>query len=157
LLTFIPETSGTFYVRARAFDNDGTNGTTGDFVGDYELFVKEAPGGTQVYTPFYDIDSPLHSLDWGSEFKRSSRNPDGDNGTRGDNGVTQADTLTDARTGIEGKNVITYYFAKLGDVFLSSDPTTPGVTADIVQARNITEYEKDATGSPSSNMRMSRT
>jgi Ca2+-binding RTX toxin-like protein len=144
LSTFTPEASGTYYINARAFDQDGTNGTTGDAVGDYELFVKEAPPGAPVYTPFYDTDSPLHSLDWGSEFKRSSRNPDSDNGTRSDNGVTQQDNLLDARSGIEGKNVIRVYFAKQGEVFLSSDPTTPGVTADMVQAIPITDMEKDA-------------
>jgi len=144
LLTFIPETGGTYYINARAYDTDGTNGTTGDALGDYELFVQEAPAGAPIYRPFYDIDSPLHSLDWGSEFRRSSRNPDSDNGTRTDNGVTQADNLYDYRTGIEGKNVVTYYFARQGDAFVSSDPTTPGLTADIVQAINITEAEKAA-------------
>jgi Ca2+-binding RTX toxin-like protein len=144
LSTFTPQAGGTFYINARAFDQDGTNGTDGDAIGDYDLFVRETEPGTPVYTSFYDINSPLHSLDWGSEFKRSSRNPDGDNGTRGDNGVTQADELTDARSGIEGKNVIRVYFAKQGDVFLSSDPTTPGVTADIVQLLPITDWEKDA-------------
>jgi serralysin len=144
LLTFTPETSGTFYINARAFDQDGTNGTAGDAVGDYELFVNEAPAGAPIYRPFYELDSPLHSLDWGSEFPRSSRNPDGDNGTRSDNGVTQSDLLTDSRSGIEGKNVIRVYFAKQGDVFVSSDPTTPGVTADIVQVFAITDAEKAA-------------
>ena len=144
LSTFTPEAGGIYFINARAFDQDATNGTGGDAVGDYELFVKETEAGAPVYKPFYDINSPLHSLDWGTEFPRSSRNPDGDNGTRSDNGVTQADLLTDSRAGIEGKNVIRVYFAKQGDVFLSSDPTTPGVTADIVQVFSFTEAEKDA-------------
>ena len=150
LSTFKPDASGTYYINARAFDQDGTvNGTKGDAVGDYELFVREAPAGQPGYEPFYDPDSPLHSLDWGSEFRRSSRNPDGDNGTRGEgtpdfNGVTQSDKLFDYRTGIEGKNVIKVYFAKQGDVFLSPDPTTPGLTADITQLFPIEAYEKDA-------------
>ncbi|HEX8442665.1 MAG TPA: M10 family metallopeptidase C-terminal domain-containing protein [Allosphingosinicella sp.] len=144
LSTFTPQAGGVYFINARAFDQDPTNGTKGDAVGDYELFVKEVEAGAPVYTPFYDINSPLHSLDWGSEFARSSRNPDGDNGTRSDNGVTQADLLTDSRAGIEGKNVIRVYFAKQGDVFVSSDPTTPGVTADIVQVLPITEAEKAA-------------
>ena len=50
LLTFIPETSGTYYINARAFDNDGTNGTTGDFVGDYELSVSDVTG-RPTYVP----------------------------------------------------------------------------------------------------------
>src|SRR5687767_14282531 len=41
LLTFIPEASGTYYVNARAFDQTASNGTTGDAVGDYELFVRD--------------------------------------------------------------------------------------------------------------------
>src|SRR3546814_13048068 len=48
---------------------------TGDFVGDYELFVKTSEVGG--YQPYYDVDSPLHSIDWGSQVDRTSRNPDG--------------------------------------------------------------------------------
>jgi hypothetical protein len=150
LATFTPEVGGVYYINARGYDNDGTvGGTKGDVVGDYELFVREAPAGLTAYKPFYDTNSPLHSLDWGSEFNRSSRNPDSNNGTRGEgtadfNGVTQKDNLSDFRTGIEGKNVIKVYFAKQGDVFTSSDPTTIGLTADIVQAFPIADFEKDA-------------
>ena len=144
LSTFTAEAGGIYFINARAFDQDATNGTGGDAVGDYELFVRETDASAPVYKAFYDIDSPLHSLDWGSEFSRSSRNPDGDNGTRSDNGVTGASTLVDEGSGIVGKNVIRVYFAKQGDVFLSSDPTTPGVTADIVQVFPITDAEKDA-------------
>src|SRR3546814_15121064 len=45
LLAFTPEVSGTYYINARAFDNAPENGTTGDFVGDYELFVKTSEVG----------------------------------------------------------------------------------------------------------------
>jgi hypothetical protein len=111
LLTFIPKVSGTYYINARAYDNDSLNGTTGDNVGDYELFVNDVTGNP-TYVPYYDIDSPLHSLDWGSQVDRTSRNPDGEEGPR----VT-GNAFTGVGTnpfGIEGKNVITVYFAKAG-------------------------------------------
>ena len=50
LLTFTPQASGTYYINARAFDQDPTNGTTGDAVGDYELFVHDVTG-TPTYVP----------------------------------------------------------------------------------------------------------
>jgi Ca2+-binding RTX toxin-like protein len=144
LLAFVPETTGTFFIRAKSYDQDASNGTDGDGVGDYEVFVKQTTADPRAYKPFYDLNSPLHALDWGSEFVRSSRNPDSDNGTRTDNGVTRGENLFDFRTGIEGKNVITYYFAKQGDAFVSENPATPGLTADIVQTRVITDMEKAA-------------
>jgi hypothetical protein len=87
LLTFVAEVSGTFYVNARAFDNDATDGTTGEGVGDYEVFVREAdPNDPGTYKPYYDLDSPLHAIDWGSrlinKIHQTARNPDGDEGTR---------------------------------------------------------------------------
>jgi hypothetical protein len=81
LLTFVPQTSGTYYINARGYDQDGTNGTTGDNVGDYELFVNDVTG-KPTYLPYYDTDSPLHSIDWGSQVDRTSRNPDGQEGPR---------------------------------------------------------------------------
>jgi serralysin len=143
ILTFTAQSSGTYYVNARAYDQDSTNGSTGDHVGDYELFVNtvdtSAPG---AYVPFYSPDSPLHSLDWGSQFTRTVRNPDGDNGTR-DNGVENTGTVVNPTYGVTGKNVITYYFAEQGDVFLSEDPANPGLETTL-QARNLEQWEKDA-------------
>ncbi len=81
LLTFTAQTSGTYYINARAFDQDGTNGTTGDGVGDYELFVNDVTGQPH-YVPYYDISSPLNSIDWGTQVDRTSRNPDGQEGPR---------------------------------------------------------------------------
>ena len=52
--------------------NFNGNGDTGDFVGDYEVFAR-----TSRYSPYYDLDSPLHSLDWGTQFDGTSRNPEG--------------------------------------------------------------------------------
>src|SRR3546814_392591 len=139
LLAFTPEVSGTYYINARAFDNAPENGTTGDFVGDYELFVKTSEVGG--YQPYYDVDSPLHSIDWGSQVDRTSRNPDGAEGPR----VT-GNAFTGVGTnpfGIEGKNVIAVYYAKAGDVFVSEDPTNPGLTENIV-AKGLQAWEKEA-------------
>ncbi len=140
LLTFIPKVSGTYYINARAYDQDATNGTTGDAVGDYELFVNDVTGAP-TYTPYYDVDSPLHSIDWGSQVDRTSRNPDGEEGPR----IT-GNAFTGVGTnpyGIEGKNVITVYYAKAGDVFVSEDPTNPGLTENIV-AKGLQAWEKAA-------------
>ena len=81
MLTFVPQQSGTYYINARAFDQDATNGTTGDAVGDYQLFVNDVTG-KPTYQPYYSPDSPLHSIDWGSQVDRTSRNPDGQEGPR---------------------------------------------------------------------------
>ena len=45
--------------------------------------------------------------------------------------------------GIEGKNVITVYFAKAGDIFIDEDPTTPGATETIV-AQGLADWEMNA-------------
>src|SRR3990170_3126785 len=140
LLTFIPEASGTYYINARAYDTDSTNGTSGDAVGDYELFVRDVTD-QPTYVPYYDLDSPLHSIDWGSQVDRTSRNPDGEEGPR----ITGNDFTGVGWNpyGIEGKNVITVYFAKAGDVFVSEDPLNPGVTTTIV-AKGIADWEMNA-------------
>ncbi len=140
LLTFVPLASGTYYINARAFDQEATNGTTGDAVGDYQLFVNDVTG-KPTYTPYYNVDSPLHSLDWGSQVDRTSRNPDGAEGPR----VT-GNEFTGVGSnpyGITGKNVITVYFAKAGDVFVSEDPTNPGLTENIV-AKGLQAWEVNA-------------
>ena len=140
LLTFIPNASGTYYINARGFDYEASNGTTGDVVGDYELFVRDVTDAP-TYIPYYDLDSPLHSIDWGTQVDGSSRNPDGEEGPR----VTgNAFTGTAWNPyGIEGKNVITVYFAKLGDVFVSEDPLDPGLTTTIV-AQGLANWEYQA-------------
>lgn len=145
ILTYTAESTGTYYVNARAYDEVALNGTTGDFVGDYEVFVTTVdPTEPGAYVPFYRPDSPLHSIDWGSQFTRTSRNPDGDNGTRTDNGVANGQTPIDNNAyGIVGKNVITYYFAETGDVFVSEDPTNPGLTENIV-AQGMQDWEMQA-------------
>ena len=140
LLTFVPQISGTYYINARGFDQDATNGTTGDAIGDYKVFVNDVTG-KPTYTPYYDTDSPLHSIDWGTQVDRTSRNPDGAEGPR----VT-GNAFTGVGSnpyGIEGKNVISVYFAKAGDIFISEDPTTPGSTENMI-AKGLVQWEKDA-------------
>jgi Ca2+-binding RTX toxin-like protein len=140
LLTYAAEVSGTYYINARAYDNDGVNGTTGDFVGDYELFVRDVTDEPH-YVAYYDIDSPLHSIDWGAQVDRTSRNPDGEEGPR----ITGNEYTGVGWNpyGIEGKNVITVYFAKAGDVFVSEDPLNPGVTTTMV-AKGLADWEYEA-------------
>jgi serralysin len=137
LLTFIPQASGTYYINARAYDADSLNGTTGDAVGDYQLFVRDVTS-KPTYVPYYNLDSPLHSIDWGSQVARTSRNPDGQEGPR----ITgNAYTGTGWNPyGIEGKNVITVYFARAGDVFVSEDPLNPGLTTTII-AQGVNDWE----------------
>lgn len=139
LLTFIPKESGTYYINARSYDTDPINGTTGDAVGDYELFVKDV-SSRPTYVPYYDLDSPLHSLDWGSQVDRTSRNPDGAEGPRETGNAFKAASNS---FGIEGKNVITVYYAKAGDVFVAEDPTNPGVTSTMI-AKGLQAWEKEA-------------
>jgi serralysin len=70
LFTFTPETSGTYYLNARAFGNIPEGGTDGDLVGDYELFVNPAPA--DAYKPCYTPDSPLYAIDWGTQVDGSA-------------------------------------------------------------------------------------
>ena len=146
LLTFQAEYTGTYYINARAFDQDATNGTGGDAIGDYELFIDttNVEDNPYAYRPFYDTDSPLHPIDWGSQIDRTSRNPDGNNGTRPNPLAPDGNgpILTNPY-GIEGKNVVTYYFAKQGDFFVDEDPANPGL-ATMLQAKNMEAWEKAA-------------
>lgn len=138
LLSFTAETSGTYYINARAYDQDASNGTTGDFVGDYEVFAREANGFS--YKPFYDVNSPLYSLDWGSQVDGSSRNPDGQEGTRPTGNAFTGVGFN--QFGITGKNVITYYFAKQGEAFVSDNPAAAGLETAV--AAGFRDWEKNA-------------
>lgn len=140
LLTYTAQQSGTYYINARAYDQDSSNGTDGDGVGDYDLFVNDVTGRPS-YQPYYQPDSPLHALDWGSQVDRTSRNPDGAEGPR-DTGNAFTGVGSNP-FGIEGKNVITVYFAKAGDIFVAEDPTSPGLT-DTMVAKGFSAWEKDA-------------
>lgn len=142
VLSFYADYTGTYYVNARAFDDLADNGTIGDFVGDYELFIAADDG--YGYSPFYSADSPLHAMDWGTEVRGTSRNPDGDNGARPNPEAPDGSTpIANNEFGIVGKNVITYYFARTGDVFIDENPLSPGST-DTMVAQGMTEWEKAA-------------
>lgn len=142
LLTYEAAYTGTYYINARGFDQDPTNGTGGDAVGDYELFVVDATNDPSVQPPYYDADNPLYAIDWGSQqVDGTVRNPDGDEGTR-DTGNLQG-TPVDSGFAVEGKNVITIYFAKPGDVYTPEDPTNPGLPPAIV-AVGAQDFERKA-------------
>ena len=130
LLYFTPETTGTYYVNARAFDEVPTDGDNGDSVGDYELF-----GRLSNYIPHYDLNSPLHSIDWGTQFDGTSRNPDGAEGPR--------PTGNEVESKIGGKNVIYVYFAKEGDIFVDGGANPLNLTTTMV-AEGLEPWEKAA-------------
>jgi Ca2+-binding RTX toxin-like protein len=143
LLTYQATYTGTYYINARAFDNGTPDGQEGDFVGDYEIFVTRIdPNDPNAYRPIYTPDQPMHSIDWGSQVDRTVRNPDGENGPR-DNGAPDTGVIHNSQFNIDGKNVITYYFAQTGDIFIDEDPTTPGST-DTMVAEGFQQWEMDA-------------
>ena len=129
-LTFTAPTTGTYFVNARAFDEAPENGETGDLVGDYEAFAR-----VSQYKPEYTLDSPLHSLDWGTTFDGSSRNPDGQEGPR--------PTGHEVENKIGGKNVVYYYFAREGEVFVDNAANPLNLTTTMV-AKGMEQWEKDA-------------
>jgi Ca2+-binding RTX toxin-like protein len=155
LLTFTATTSGTYYVNARAFDNVPTDGDRGDLVGDYGLYARDVTGDPSVYTPYYDPNSPLYAIDWGTmvnKIDHTARNPDGNEGTR-HTGNAQgtpeptAETVQlahDQGVDITGKNVISIYFAKPGDVFVSNDATNPGLPPATITATGVQGFERTA-------------
>ena len=159
ILTFQAAVTGTYYINARGFDNTG--------LGDYALSVKVVdPNAPGVYHPYYDASSPLYAFDWGSQVNRvnqSARNPDGNEGTRSTSangadptgnaqGTPVYSSLLDipalaAAQGkdISGKNVITIYFAKAGDLITSiEDPTTPGLPPVMLNVRDVQAFEMTA-------------
>jgi Ca2+-binding RTX toxin-like protein len=144
LLTFEAQTTGTYYINARAFDNDPTvGGATGEGVGDYEVFAEEVDANDPtVYRPYYDVDSPLYALDWGTQVDGTVRNPDG---AESGHVTGNPQGTPDAKDGVsvEGKNIITIYFAAAGDLYTPEDPTSPGIPPAIV-AVGAKEYEVEA-------------
>ncbi|HEX8667482.1 MAG TPA: M10 family metallopeptidase C-terminal domain-containing protein [Allosphingosinicella sp.] len=162
LLLFTPETSGTYYINARAWDTRDPVGlsdqdinpatTTGDYVGDYEVFARISTREPDYYPIRYETtddpkterdetgmptldSSPLHSIDWGTQFDGSSRNPDGAEGPR--------PTGNEVESKLGGKNVIYYYFAREGEVFVDEAADPQGLTTTMV-AKGMQEWEKNA-------------
>lgn len=139
VLNYTADHTGTYYINARNFDQNDANGVTGDGVGDYTLQVSPSTGYS--YHPYYTPDSPLYAIDWGTQVDGSSRNPDGQEGPRAtDNDFTGVGSNP---YGITGKNVITYYLAKAGDIYFDEDPTTPGTTETMV-AKGFSDWEVQA-------------
>lgn len=136
-LTYTATYTGTHYVGFTAYSETGTG--PGETVGDSVVFVEDVTNDPTAYTPYYDIDSPLHSIDWGSEFDGSSRNPDGDEGPRPTG--NEFTGYASNRYGVEGKTVITYYFSRTGDAYTSEDGAGLETT---LQARDMEQWEKDA-------------
>jgi serralysin len=161
LLTFTAQTTGTYYINARAFDQDASNGTKGDTVGDYELFVHDATNDPNVYHPRYDDSSPLYAIDWGTRVNKvnqTAANPDGNEGPRPTGNAQGTPTYGSAldmnallaangktAADIAGKNVITIYFARAGEVITSvENPTNPGLPPIAVETSNVSAFEHDA-------------
>ncbi|MBV9929958.1 MAG: M10 family metallopeptidase C-terminal domain-containing protein [Alphaproteobacteria bacterium] len=161
LMTFVAPTTGTYYINARAFDQDPTNGTKGDTVGDYELFVHNATNDPNVYHPYYTDDSPLYAIDWGTRVNKvnqTAANPDGNEGPRPTGNAQGTPTYGSAldmnailaangktAADIVGKNVITIYFAHAGEVITSvENPTSPGLPPVAVETSDVSQFEHDA-------------
>ncbi|MES2444680.1 MAG: M10 family metallopeptidase C-terminal domain-containing protein [Pseudomonadota bacterium] len=143
LLTFSVTTSGTYYVNARAFDNIAQDGTDGDMVGDYGVYVQDVTGDESLYTPYYEPSSPLYAIDWGTQVDGTVRNPDGvETGHTTGNSIGTADNPYGYD--VPGKNVVTIYFAKAGDIFVSNDLTNPGLPPATVTATGVQEFERTA-------------
>jgi Ca2+-binding RTX toxin-like protein len=161
LLTFTPDATGIYYINAQSFDNNAADGTTGEGVGDYEIFVHDATNDPSIYRPYYDVDSPLYAIDWGTRVNKvnqSAANPDGNEGTRPTGNAQGTPTYGSAldmsailaangktAADIAGKNVITIYFAKAGEIVTSlEDPTTPGLPPVAVETSDVSDFEHNA-------------
>ena len=150
MLTITINTTGTYYVNARAFDqglDDDT--TTGDTIGDYDLFVEVNTDPPEpVDNEYYPMTSPLRAIDWGTQVDGTVRNPDGNEGTAPTGNPAGTPDAKGASVGYwgqstEGKNVIKIYFAKAGDVYTPTDPSDPGLPPAIV-AVGAKDYEVTA-------------
>jgi Ca2+-binding RTX toxin-like protein len=130
LYSFTATTTGTYYINARSFDNVPEDGDTGEMVGDYELFAR-----VSNYKPYYDLSSPLHSLDWGTQFDGTSRNPDGAEGPRV--------TGNPIENKLEGKNIIYVYFARQGEIFVDG-AANPGNLTTTMVAKGLQPWERQA-------------
>ena len=144
LLSYTADYTGTFYINARAFDQVADANNEGESVGDFEIFVQTPV--PDAYVPYYDPDSPLYAIDWGTQVNRinqSQRNPDGNEGPRNTGNPIAVDPVSGEAFGHPGKNVITIYFARAGDVFTSiEDPTNPGAPPVLISS-GTQDWEKD--------------
>ena len=151
MLTITVATTGTYYINARAFeqDLDTDTTTTGDTIGDYDLFVEVNTDPPEpVDSQYYPMTSPLRAIDWGTQVDGTVRNPDGNEGTAPTGNPAGTPDAKGATVGYwgqstDGKNVIKIYFAKAGDVYSPEDPTSPGIPPAIV-AVGAKDYEVTA-------------
>ncbi|MFL6845493.1 MAG: M10 family metallopeptidase C-terminal domain-containing protein [Allosphingosinicella sp.] len=159
VLNFTATATGTYYIDARAFDNNPANGTTGEGVGDYELYVHVVdPNDPNVYHPYYNDSSPLYAIDWGTRVNKvnqTAANPDGNEGPRPTGNAQGTPTYGSAldmnallaangktAADIAGKNVITIYFAKAGEIITSvEDPTNPGLPPVAIETADVSSFE----------------
>jgi Ca2+-binding RTX toxin-like protein len=118
-LDYVATETGTFYINARGGNYINGDPFAGEVVGDYKLTVEG-------WKPFYKPDAPLYALDWGTQVDRTSRNPDGAEGPRVTGNPYSG--VGHNEEGIQGKNVIYYYFAKQGEVYTSQDPANDVLT-----------------------------
>jgi len=133
-LDYYATESGTFYINARSGNLlNGDPFGAGEPVGDYQLTVEG-------WKPFYKPDEPLYAIDWGSQVDRTSRNPDGAEGPRSTGNAYTG--VGHNEEGIQGKNVIYYYFAKQGEVFTSQDPANDVLTNMV--ASGMSDWEMRA-------------
>jgi serralysin len=151
MLTITIAETGTYYINARAFeqDLDTDDTTTGDTIGDYDLFVEVNTDPPEpVDNEYYPMTNPLRAIDWGTQVDGTVRNPDGNEGTVATGNPQGTPDNKGATVGYfgqstEGKNVIKIYFAKPGDTYTPSDPTDPGLPPAIV-AVGAKDYEVTA-------------
>lgn len=146
LLSFTATTSGTYYINARAFDNIAADGDRGDMIGDYGLYAKDVTDAPGIYRAYYDPNSPLYAIDWGTRVNKvhdTYANPDGNEGPRA-TGNPQSPVDPGAASGHPGKNVITIYFARAGDTFVSNDPANPGLPPATITATGVQAFEHQA-------------
>ena len=116
---FLATQTGTYYISAHSQNYVNGDPFKGEGVGDYKLSVEG-------WNPYYNPDEPLYAIDWGTQVDRTSRNPDGQEGPR----VTGQpySGVGHNEEGIQGKNVIYYYYAKEGELFVSEDPVNDVLT-----------------------------
>jgi hypothetical protein len=141
LLSFTAPADGTYFINARAFDQDPTNGANGDGVGDYEVFARTADPASAYHAALRHrqpaaLDRLGHA--GGPHLAQPGRRQRPARQRRAFHGTTYDPTY-----GISGKNVITYYFARTGDVFVDENPASPGTT-DTMVALGMADWEKAA-------------
>ena len=131
LLSFTATTSGTYYVNARAFDNIAADGDRGDMVGDYGLYAKDVTDAAGLYRAYYDPNSPLYAIDWGTRVNRIHETTPTPTETRAraPPATRNRQSIRARRRAIPARTSSRSISRKAGDVFVSNDVTNPGPAA----------------------------